>query len=205
MESNVNNKRGFLKGLLGLIHFDKKSPSYVMIIDIKRCMNCRACMVACKIIQKTPSNLFNTIIKESSKNCLNGKGGFMPLLCNHCEDPPCLKACPSNAILKLASGIVVTDWKLCDGKGYCVSACPFGMRHLDKENLNRSFKCDFCLERLEKGLIPKCVQTCPSGARIFGDLARPEGEFEEYISDKNLFSLGEKLKIKTRVFYTGID
>ncbi len=200
-------KRAFFKELQELIPYYGKSPSYAMIIDIKRCMNCKACMVACKTVQKTPPYLFNTIIKEvfSEHDFSRNLCAFIPLLCNHCENPPCLNACPSNAIFKLDSGIVVTDWRLCDAQGNCVSACPFGMRHLDKNNENKSFKCDFCLERLEKGLDPKCVQTCPSGARLFGDISNPTGEFKEYLLNKKLFSLGKKLKINTRVFYTGID
>ncbi len=178
------------------------SSSFAMIIDVQRCMNCKACMVACKTVQKTPYALFNTRIKVLSRD---GMKGFMPLLCNHCDDPPCGKACPADAIFKLDSGIVVTDWNSCDGQGDCVSACPFGMRHIDSEYAGRSFKCDFCLERLERGLLPKCVEICPAGARLFGDLSNPRGEFAEYLSRKGLVSLGDKKGIRTRVLYAGID
>ncbi len=215
MESNLFSRRSFLKmsfwaiGLLsgGDVAMSMKGPwpSYAMIIDLQRCMGCEACVVACKIAQDTPYGVFNTIIAGFKDKFSEGPDLFMPLLCNHCEDPPCQKVCPQGAISKLDNGIVVTDWGLCDGEGLCVKACPFNARHLDPRYSFRSAKCDFCVERLAKGAVPICVETCPSHARLFGDLNDPSGEFKEYLDKGGLFSLGKKHGLDTRVFYAGLS
>jgi Fe-S-cluster-containing dehydrogenase component len=124
---------------------------------------------------------------------------YTPDLCHQCGNAPCAQACTFDAIFSLASGIVMTDWNKCTGDGACVDACPYGARFLDKENGNKSDKCDFCLARLDLGLEPACVDACPSHARIFGDLAKPQGEFAEYL--KQHLDRGDK-QLLEQVFHT---
>jgi len=205
--------KGVSLGLLGLsipksadANVQGACPSYAMIIDLERCMGCEACVVSCKIDQNTPQGAFNIRIKSITIGIFpQVRPIFVPVQCNHCDNPPCLSACSKGAIKKLNSGIVITDWRLCDGKGQCIKACPIGARHLDERFGNRSFKCDLCIERLEKGLKPVCVETCPSGARIFGDLNNPKGEFREYISKKHLYQYGPRFGHGGRIFYAGIE
>ena len=216
-------RRTFLKisGLLGVgiafapgdlmansaksIPFSKKGPA--MVIDLKRCMGCEACVVACKTLQETPRGVFNTKILEAE---ILGKGGmercvFLPTLCHHCADAPCMKACPENAIFRDGLGLVLTDWSRCSGEGSCVEACPIGARYLDPNHGMRSGKCDFCIERLRVGESPACVETCPSRARIFGYLERPQGEFRDYLEERRLYSMSVNGPNRGRVFYAGYE
>jgi tetrathionate reductase subunit B len=110
-------------------------------------------------------------------------------------------ACPEKATYKLENGIVFTDWKRCAGLGNCVHACPYGARSLDPRFENKADKCDFCLDRLEDGLPPACVEHCPPGARIFGDRERPSGLFAEYLKRTDLVTARPELRMKTSVLY----
>lgn len=126
---------------------------------------------------------------------------FTPVQCNQCEDPPCVSACPENATFKLPNGIVFTDWNKCKSRGDCVPACPYEARFADQRHGGKSDKCDFCLDRLEKGLVPACVEACSEKARIFGDLKKPTGEFAEYLNKSGLVTRKPELKLGSRVRY----
>jgi len=134
---------------------------------------------------------FNTkILTLEDGNYPHAKIVFTPVQCNQCENPPCVPACPVKATFKLPNGIVVTDWDKCQGIGACVPACPYEARFLDPRHKGQSGgkvdKCDFCLNRLEQGLMPACVEACAASARLFGDLNAPEGEFAEYLKRTDL-------------------
>jgi molybdopterin-containing oxidoreductase family iron-sulfur binding subunit len=126
---------------------------------------------------------------------------YIPVLCNHCEDAPCLKACPNKAIFRRRDGLVLIDQDRCRGTGACVTACPYGNIVLHRsedwylnedEPYERDFvkprlkpgvarKCTYCAHRLDEGLKPACVVACPTTARIFGDLEDSESEVSVYI------------------------
>jgi Fe-S-cluster-containing dehydrogenase component len=192
----MEQRRAFLKrtglvllGLTGAVTLspemsqaDNSSPRPAMIIDVNRCTGCHSCVIACKEQNHTPKGYFNTSIVtrefgEFPKAWLT----YTPELCHHCENAPCIEACGYEATFALANGIVVTDWALCTGDGACVDACPYDARFLDPNNGNKSDKCDFCINRLQKGLAPACVDSCASHARVFGDLSDPQGEFAVYL------------------------
>jgi complex iron-sulfur molybdoenzyme family reductase subunit beta len=98
---------------------------------------------------------------------------YLPLNCMHCEDPKCIPACPEKAIYKRKDGTVLIDMNLCQGSGECVDACPY-KRIFINDNTGKAEKCILCYPRVEKGMPPVCVQTCPGKARFFGDLNDPE-------------------------------
>ncbi len=116
----------------------------------------------------------------------------VPLMCNHCASPPCVHVCPTQATWKRADGIVMMDWHRCIGCRYCMAACPYGSRsfnwveprphipHINPDFPTRTKgvveKCNFCEERLAKGLKPACVDACPEKALVFGNLADPNSE-----------------------------
>ena len=104
----------------------------------------------------------------------------------------------------MANGIVATDWSKCTGQGDCVDACPYGARFLDARFGGRSDKCDFCLHRLEKSMVPACVEACAPKARIWGDFDRPEGEFADYLKKAELISRPPDRGIETSVLYKWI-
>lgn len=178
------------------------SERWGMIIDMNRCIGCQSCTIACKLQNNTIENKFSTsVIEEETGEFPASRFAFTPVQCNHCEAPPCVKACPENATFKLASGIVVTDWSKCTGAGSCVDSCPYGARFLDARFNNKADKCDFCLNRIEEGLEPACVESCASKARIWGDFNNPSGEFAEYLKSGGLTVRKPELGIKTSILY----
>jgi len=101
---------------------------------------------------------------------------FVPYNCMHCENPPCTEVCVSGATYKDAvSGLVLVDQEACIGCGYCVEACPYGVRYIDQKR-GVVDKCNACVQRLEVGLQPACVATCVGKSRMFGDLNDPNSE-----------------------------
>lgn len=173
-----------------------------MIIDLNRCMGCQSCTVACKNQNQTLENRFSTsVIEKETGEYPDSRFSFTPIQCNHCDDPPCVPVCPEDATFKLANGIVVTDWNKCVGNGACVEACPYNARFLDPRFGNKADKCDFCLNRLELGLEPACVEACAPKARIWGDFNNPSGEFAEYIKAGGLVFRKPELGIKTSILY----
>jgi len=168
-----------------------QEKKYGMIIDLNRCTGCQACVIACKAQNKTVKDKFNTkILTIEDGNYPNSRVVNTPVQCNQCENPPCVPACPIKATFKLPNGIVVTDWDKCQGIGACVTACPYDARFLDPRHKGevggKVDKCDFCINRLEQGLMPACVEACEANARIFGDINNPQGEFAEYLKRTDL-------------------
>ena len=165
---------------LGLPAFSREK--WGMVIDPSRCIGCGSCMIACRYESHTAKEHFNTkVVEREDGKYPAANVSFLPTLCRQCVDPECMKACSNGAVTIDASGIVMTNWDKCDGKGQCISDCPYGARHPDPRFGNRSDKCDFCAERLKLGLQPSCVENCASGARIFGRFDKPEGEFKSYL------------------------
>jgi Fe-S-cluster-containing dehydrogenase component len=210
----MSNRRLFLKnGLVAMVggtglatgaqaKVAARTPKWGMIIDLNRCCGCQSCVIACKVQNRTVRGEFNTRVLSLE----DGIGGnarvvFTPVQCNQCEDPPCVKACSANATFKLPNGIVVTDWDKCVPLGNCVTACPYEARFVDENHGYKVDKCDFCADRLDKGLLPACVEACDSKARIFGNFNAPEGEFAEYLKRAGLKSRKAQLGIKTSVLY----
>lgn len=151
------------------------------------------------------------------------KGKFyMPVQCMQCENPPCVRACPVKATWKETDGVVVIDYDWCIGCRYCMTACPYWARHfnwnepeLPPEELNpvthylgnrpRSKgvmeKCMFCIQRTRKGKQPACMEACPTGARIFGNLLDPESEIRYTLENKTVFRLKEDLGTEPKFWY----
>lgn len=176
-----------------------------MLIDLTRCIGCDACTVSCKQENGTPADVFFArVLNVEAGTFPQVKRVYVPVLCNHCEDPACLRACPNKAIYKRPDGIVLIDQDRCRGTGACVSACPYGniiLKPNDKWYLpeDRSYesdfvkprlnenvarKCTFCAQRVDQGLEPACVVACPTTARIFGDLEDPESKISRYVEDQ---------------------
>jgi Fe-S-cluster-containing dehydrogenase component len=188
---------------------------WAMVVDIKKCLQeegCTDCMDAChrahnvpefdnpkdeiKWIWKEPfEHAFPSQENEFVKEDLKGKPAIVT--CNHCDNPPCVRVCPTKSTWKREDGIVMMDMHRCIGCRYCVAACPYGSRSFNWRDprpfineLTSEFptrtrgvveKCNFCAERLAKGLAPACVEACKEKALVFGDLEDPDSEIRELL------------------------
>lgn len=205
-----------------------------MLIDLERCVGCQTCLAACK----TGNNVPPSIDKIRTVDYENGeypdvRRTFLPVNCMQCEDPPCVDACPADATEKKENGIITVDDDKCTGCKSCIAACPYGARSffdgeveyygdgptplerriLEENEEDTIIKCDFCMERIEKGIeegltpgkdrkaTPLCVIACPTEARIFGNLEDPKSEVRKKIREKHGFQLHPEYETDPNVYY----
>jgi len=192
---------------------------YGMVIDLRTCMGCNACVAACTEENHTPywSGLFRTHVEDIPFGVFPDAGRvLLPRLCMHCEDPPCVQVCPTGASYKTDDGFVLVDYDRCMGCGYCIVACPFGARYRYERELVQEAKeiygedvehrvphvdkCTFCVHRVREGREPACVETCPGHARIFGDLDDPDSEVHRLVFSGKAQPIGS-LGPHPKVFY----
>ena len=145
-----------------------------IVIDLRRCFGCHACSVSCKTEHDVALGVFRTRVRYLERPKAT-QLQFLPMLCMHCQDAPCIPACPTEAMQKGADGRVTVDHQKCDGNMDCIAACPYDAIQLDPET-RIAEKCDLCQNRTEVGMDPACVASCPSGTLRFGDLDDPEDE-----------------------------
>jgi formate dehydrogenase iron-sulfur subunit len=164
----------------------RQRPEVAKLIDVTKCIGCKACQVACMEWNDTrdaigynvgvydnPLDLTEnswTVMRYSEVELEPGKLEWLIRKdgCMHCADPGCLKACPSpGAIVQYSNGIVDFQEENCIGCGYCITGCPFNIPRLSKKD-NRVYKCTLCSDRVAVGLEPACVKTCPTGCITFG-------------------------------------
>ena len=147
--------------------------SYGFLVNLNLCITCRACEVACKTWNVLPTDRqirWRRVFDESTGTWPNAVTYSVSLACNHCANAPCVKACPSKALsVRPSDGIVLIDQGKCVGCRYCAAACPYGAPQFDVA-LKKMSKCTFCVDRIEQGLEPACVDTCPTGALQFGKI-----------------------------------
>jgi Fe-S-cluster-containing dehydrogenase component len=132
------------------------------------------------------------------------KAFFVPKICNHCAKPACVQVCPVGATYRTKDGVVLIDHEHCIGCQYCVQACPYGARYFNAET-QVSEKCTLCYHRITKGLLPACVEVCPTNARIFGDLNDETSPISEFIRDNRVDVLKPETGNAPNCFYVGLD
>jgi len=147
---------------------------------------------------------------------------YMPVQCHQCDAPPCVDVCPVEATWKEKDGLVVVDYNWCIGCRYCEAACPYHARRFNwkkpeipSEEINpvQSYlsnrirpqgvmeKCTFCLHRTRDGKLPACLEACPTGARVFGNLLDPHSEIRWVLENKRVYVLKEEVGTKPSFFY----
>ena len=212
-------------------------------LDLSRCIGCRTCVYACVAENnqsKDPQIHWISVLRfkkgekwvdlEESEKYYNPEKVpeqeyfYMPVQCQQCENPPCVRVCPTQATWKEPDGIVVIDYNWCIGCRYCMAACPYGARHFNwgKPGLpaaemnpethylgNRPRpkgvveKCTFCIQRTREqpGRYPACEEICPVGARKFGNLLDPGSEIRYLIENKRVFKFKSDLNTQPKFYY----
>lgn len=214
-----------------------------IVVDIKKCLaqgDCQDCITACHNSHNVPDfenphHAVRWMWKDEYKNlfpthdhwftCDTYKQKPIIALCNHCDNPPCVRVCPTKATFKRESdGTVVIDPHRCIGCRYCIAACPYGARscnwrdprtedgtkiYPDKE-ITHEYpprvrgvveKCTFCVERRAEGLAPKCVEACKANALIFGDVNDPDSEIRKVLADNYTILRKPELGTHPQAYY----
>lgn len=150
--------------------------TYGFAIDLRKCIGCHACTIACKAEHDIPVGVHRCWVKTVEKGVFpDTQRFFFPVLCNQCTDAPCVRICPTRALFKRRDGIVDLHGDRCIGCRACMEACPYDQLFIDP-NTRTAEKCNFCANRVENKLLPACVSVCPTECRIFGDLDDPASE-----------------------------
>jgi len=203
---------------------------WAMVVDVKKCRSvegCTACIAACHRDHNVPrfdnpKDEVKWVWKEPFEHAFVDleqqrvpeeiKSAPVLLMCNHCDNPPCVKVCPTQATWKRESdGIVMMDWHRCIGCRYCAAACPYGSRSFNWRDprpyiadINEDFptrtrgvveKCTFCEERLARGEEPACVEVCPVKALAFGDLEDADSPVRRILDEQ--FAIRRKPELGT--------
>ena len=176
------------------------SKRYGILINTSKCFDCKACMIACKVENRVPKGYWRNWVKHTG-----GQHGrrtqFQPGQCMQCETPSCVAACPVRATYKQKDGLVVINPTTCIGCGNCVTACPYGARYRHPE-LRIADKCDFCEHRIKREEVPACVETCPTRARIFGDLNDSGSAVSKLIKDNHVVRVvNSRINTKPNIYY----
>ena len=154
---------------------------YALVIDSRKCINCRACAVSCRAEHKIPlGKSRNWLNEEHRGQWPKLTASFEPEQCHHCAEPACVRVCPTGASIQRPDGIVYVDPSDCVGCRYCIIACPYDARFF-REDLGVVEKCDFCMRRVDHGELPACVDTCPGKVRVFGDINDPSSKLHDLL------------------------
>ncbi len=131
---------------------------YKLNVDEDACWGCKTCEVACKQENNTPAGIRLISVHENGAEIDRNRRDFHFLVsvCRHCDDPPCLEACPEGAIYQREDGIVLLDSEKCSGCGACPESCPYGAIYFD-EGRGMAWKCNLCYDRVDHGLLPACA------------------------------------------------
>lgn len=176
-----------------------------MLIDLSTCIGCNACTVACKQENEVPLTKFNVWVDSWDAGTEGDvRRANVPKQCNHCESAPCVKVCPTGASYRTEEGTVMVDPERCIGCKYCMAACPYQVRWVNEET-GEVGKCTFCHHRTVEGLLPACVSTCVTQARIFGDLNDPESDISRRLAAEEHEVFMPELGLEPSLFYVGLS
>ena len=157
---------------------------YTIVTDLNRCVSCLNCMVACKEANDVPiGNFWIKVLRVGPNPKYEGaeypdvEMYYLPVSCQHCENPSCVEVCPTGASHKTENGTIQVDKDKCIGCQFCVMACPYGVRYLNEEQ-GVVEKCTRCYQKTQEGELPACVVSCGGRARWFGDMDKGWDDFK---------------------------
>jgi [DsrC]-trisulfide reductase subunit O len=211
---------------------------WAMVVDTKKCIEkvredgCRECILACHTVHNVPDfgnpkdeikwiwqdtyeHVFPSQYHPFTEEGLEG-APFL-VFCNHCDNPPCVRVCPTKATFKRSDGVVMMDFHRCIGCRFCMAGCPYGSRSFNwrdprpfVQEVRKEFptrmrgvveKCNFCAERIAEGLLPACVEACKAKALIFGDLEDPRSEVREVLHQRHSIRRKPELGTMPQIYY----
>jgi len=194
-----------------------------LLIDTNKCQDCSVCVDACNEEHGIKSNGRPAtdpqwIRKVKLRDKATGHTVSLPMLCQHCEHPPCVDVCPTGASFKRADGIVLVDRHICIGCRYCMMACPYKARSFVHEDITDQKvnaprgkgtveSCTLCVVRVDNGKQPACVEACNAeskNAMIFGDLKDPNSAISQELKARGATQIRADLALNTGVRYRGI-
>lgn len=179
--------------------------TYGFAIDLRKCIGCHACTIACKSEHDIPVGANRCWVKTVEKGSFpQTQRLFLPVLCNQCEDAPCMEICPTSALFRRRDGIVDLNGESCIGCRGCMAACPYDQLFIDP-NTRTAEKCNFCANRVENKLEPACVSVCPTECRIFGDLDDPSSEVAQIVQREAFMVRKPEKGTGPKIFYLGAD
>jgi molybdopterin-containing oxidoreductase family iron-sulfur binding subunit len=209
-------------------------------LDLSRCIGCRKCVYACveennqsrdpqiqwiqvlEMEKEKGIDFMHADLYYNRKEVPDDEHFYLPVHCQQCQNPPCVKSCPVGATWTEPDGVIVVDYNWCIGCRCCMASCPYGARHFNwgKPNLpakaanpnthylgNRPRtkgvveKCTFCIQRVREGRYPACVEACPVGARKFGNLLDKDSEIRYILENKRVLILREVLNTQPKFYY----
>lgn len=209
--------------------YNPREHRYGMGVDVAKCIGCGRCVEACKNENDVPREPFyfrtwveRYVISPTGETTVDSPNGgiagfpakvnekgilrtfFVPKLCNQCDDPPCVQVCPVGATFSTEDGVVLVDREYCICCRYCVQACPYGARFIDPRTRTAD-KCTFCYHRVTRGLQPACVEVCPTGARVFGDVRQRSSPLHRFTRFHKIHVLKPQMNTKPKVYYADLD
>lgn len=237
LEEQIDTKYGVTSRIADPPPMDGVEFAYVL--NLGRCIGCRKCVYACmkennqsrdpqiQYIRVMKLKKGNINLESSSHDYPEKEAGdkdyyYMPVQCQQCRNPPCVKVCPVKATWQEKDGIIVIDYNWCIGCRYCEAACPYHARRFNfakpvipKEEINENMgylsnrprymgvmeKCTFCLHRTRVGLYPACLEVCPTGARKFGNIRDPKSEVRRIIEQERVFVLKQDVGTLPKFYY----
>ena len=171
-----------------------------MVIDTKKCVGCSDCVVACQLENDVPEGYCRDWVTESVS------GAYPDLSlelrserCNHCDNAPCVRCCPTGASFKADGGIVMVDHNKCIGCGACIESCPYDARFFHPKGYVD--KCTFCIHRVREGKEPACVSVCPTKCMYFGNLDDTSSKVARLLRERKYKVLAPEAGTKPQVYY----
>ncbi len=180
-------------------------PHYGFAIDLRKCIGCHACTIACKAEHQIPIGVNRCWVKTVERGTFpDTRRFFFPVLCNQCDEAPCVRICPTSALYKRRDGIVDLNGAACIGCRACMVACPYDQLFIDP-NTHTAEKCNFCANRVENKLLPACVSVCPTECRIFGDLEDTSSELFRFVQNSGITVRKPEKGTMPHVYYVGAE
>ena len=179
---------------------NKSKKRYAMTMDPRRCVGCHACVLACKAENDLPDRGFRDwIVTETRGRFPHLAQEIRSERCNHCDNTPCVSACPTGASHINEGGTVIVDKRKCTGCKACMAACPYDARYIHPEGY--ADKCTFCLHRVQKGLTTACVEVCPTSALVFGDINDPASDISRLLRRRQTNVNKPETGLKPNLFF----